>query len=157
MPLIPDCDGRRYCRACDCFLTVDKFDRAGPRRYYCAAHMKSLFRTRGVPELAAINLRKRLRRDLIALGGEATIRMTHAELMSLIARANKTPADYHELCMLPSDPMRPVTPANAFFATPTQRKFLIAMHRMEHDVSRYKQEVAGMTLGHGLGKEHPQP
>ena len=145
MAPIPDCDGRRYCRACDSFLPLDKFGQAGPRRYYCTAHMKSLFHTRGVPELAAINLRKRLRRDLIALVGEATIRMSHGELLALIAEANKSPGDYHELCMLPRDPMSPVTPANAFFATPIQRKFLLTLHRMQQDVGRYKQEVAGMA------------
>ena len=145
MTPIPDCDGRRYCRACDTFLPLDKFDQAGPRRYYCAAHMKSLFRTRGVPELAAINLRKRLRRDLVALVGEATIHMSHGELLSLIAQANKTPADYHDLCMLPRDPTSPVTPANVFLATPTERKFLLALHRMQQDVLHYKQEVAGMV------------
>ena len=143
MAPIPDCDGKRYCRACDAFLSLDKFE-GGPRRYYCAAHLKALFRTRGMPELAAINLRKRLRRDLIALAGKATISMTHADLMSLIAQANKTPANYHELCMLPRDPTCPVTPANVFFATPMQRRFLIALHRMQHNVSRYKEEVISM-------------
>ena len=145
MAPIPECNGRRYCCACNTFLPLNKFDQAGPRLYYCAAHMKSLFRTRGVPELAAINLRKRLRRDLVALVGEATIRMSYGELLSLIAQANKTPADYHNLCMLPRDPTSPVTPANVFFTTPMQRKFLLALHRMQRDVCRYKQEVAGMV------------
>ena len=83
-------------------------------------------------ELAAINLRKRLCRDLIALAGETTIRMTHADLMSLIVQVNKTPADYHDLCMLPGDLTCPVAPANVFFATPAQhgcRVMLVVINR----------------------------
>ena len=146
MPAVPDCDGKRYCRACKAFLPVDKFDKTGPRRYYCAFHMQSLFRRRGIKELAAINLRKRLRRDLVALFGEAVIRMTHAELMHLIAQANKTPSDYHEpelcQCMLPGQLGKaPITPENVFLATKEQRKFLVALYQMTGDVSEYKQGV----------------
>ena len=141
MPAVPDCDGKRYCRACKAFLPVDKFDKTGPRRYYCAFHMQSLFRRRGIKELAAINLRKRLRRDLIRYFGEAAIRMTHAELLLLIAQANKTPEDYHELCMLPCNLKAPITPENVFLATKEQRKFLVALYQMTGDVSEYKQGV----------------
>ena len=147
MPSVPDCDGKRFCRSCNAFLTLDKFEQKGPRRYYCAVHMRSLFRTRGVNELAAINLRKRLRRDLSVLvgPGEAAIRMTHAELLGLIAQTNKTPGDYHELCMLPLDPKSPVTATNAFLATKQQRKFLVALYQMKRDVGQYKQEVQSMS------------
>jgi hypothetical protein len=144
MPAVPDCDGKRYCRACKAFLPVDKFDKTGPRRYYCAFHMQSLFRRRGIKELAAINLRKRLRRDLVALFGEAVIRMTHAELMHLIAQANKTPSDYHELCMLPCNPEAPITPENVFLATREQRKFLVALYQMTNDVAEYTRGVQRM-------------
>lgn len=141
MGAVPDCDGKRFCRACNTFLPVDRFEKTGPRRYYCAFHIRSLFRKRGIKELAAINLRKRLRRDLIRVFGEAAIRMTHTELLLLIAQANKTPDDYHELCMLPCNPKAPITPENVFLATKEQRKFLVALYQMTEDVSEYKRGV----------------
>ena len=143
MPAVPDCDGKRYCRACEAFLPLEKFDKTGPRRYYCASHLQSLFRRRGIKELAVINLRKRLRRDLVALSGDsgAAIRMTHAELLNLIAQANKTPDDYHELCMLPCDPKAPITPENVFLATKEQHKFLVALYRMTGDITEYTRGV----------------
>ena len=125
---VPDCDGKRFCRACDNFLPVDRFEKTGPRRYYCAVHIRSLFCKRGIKELAVINLRKRLRRDLIGLFGEAVIQITQAELLSLISQANKTPDDYHQLCMLPCNPNAPITPKNVFLATKEQRKFLVALY-----------------------------
>ena len=141
MPAVPDCDGKRYCRACNAFLPVDKFEKSGPRCFYCAFHLRSLFRRRSIKQLAAINLRKRLRRDLIGLFGEAVIRLTHTELLHLIAQANKTPDDYHELCMLPCNPKAPITPENVFLATKEQRKFLVALYRMTGDITEYKQGV----------------
>ena len=80
--------------------------------------------------------------------GKAAIRMTHTELLGLIALANKTPGDYHELCMLPRDPKSPVTAANTFIATKTQRKFLVALYQMKHDVGQYKQEVQSLSGSH---------
>ena len=53
MHSVPDCDGKHFCSACKAFLTIDKFEQKGPRRYYCAVHLRSLFRTSGVNELAA--------------------------------------------------------------------------------------------------------
>ena len=143
---VPDCDGKRFCRACDAFLPVEKFERTGPRRYYCAVHIRSLFRKRGIKELAVINLRKRLRRDLIGLFGKAVIQISQAELLSLIAQAKKTPEDYHQLCMLPCDPQVPVTTDNVFLATKEQRKFLVALYQLTGDMSEYKR---GATCIHG--------
>ena len=70
---VPDCNGKQFCHACHTFLPVTKIEKTGPRRYYCAVHIWSLFRKRGIKELAVINLRKRLRRDLIGLFGKAVI------------------------------------------------------------------------------------
>ena len=114
---VPDCDGKRFCRACNEFLPVDRFEKTGPRRYYCAVHIRSLFRKRGIKELAVINLRKRLRRDLIGLFGKAVIQITQAELLSLIAQAKKTPDDYHQLCMLPCNPNAPINLSRALATT----------------------------------------
>ena len=141
MPTVPDCDGKRYCRACQSFLAVDKFEKTGPRRFYCAFHIRSLFRKRGVNELATINLCKCLRRDLIALSGKAVIHMTHEELLGLIDQAKKTPSDYHELCLLPYDPQSPVTPKNVLLASKEQRRFLVSLYQMTGDVCQYKQAV----------------
>ena len=143
---VPDCDGKRFCRACDTFLPVDRFEKTGPRRYYCAVHIRSLFRKRGIKELAVINLRKRLRRDLIGLFGKAVIHITQAELLSLIAQAKKTPDDYHQLCMLPCNPKAPITPGNVFLATKEQRRFLVVLYQMTGDMSEYKR---GVTCIHG--------
>ena len=143
---VPDCDGKRFCRACDTFLPVDRFEKTGPRRSYCAVHIRSLFRKRGIKELAVINLCKRLRRDLIGLFGKAVIHITQAELLSLIAQAKKTPDDYHQLCMHPCNPKAPITPGNVFLATKEQRRFLVALYQMTGDMSEYKR---GVTCIHG--------
>jgi hypothetical protein len=132
---VPDCDGKRFCSACDTFLPVDRFEKTGPRRYYCAVHIRSLFRKRGIKELAVINLRKRLRRDLIGLFGKAVIHITQAELLSLIAQAKKTPDDYHQLCMLPCNPNAPITPENVFLATKEQCKFFVVLYQMTGDMT----------------------
>ena len=47
--------------------------------------------------------------------------------------------------MLPLDPKSPVTATNAFLATKPQRKFLVALYEMKHDVGQYKQEVQSMS------------
>ena len=145
MPGVPDCDGKRYCRACNAFLPLEKFDKTGPRRFYCAFHIRSLFRRRGIKQLASINLRKRLRRDLIGLFGKGVIQITQSELLLLIAQANKTVDNYHELCMLPCNPHNPVTPANVFLATKEQRKFLVALYQLTGDISEYQRGVQIMS------------
>jgi hypothetical protein len=144
MPAVPDCNGKRYCRACEAFLPLDKFNKTGPRRYYCAFHIQSLFRKRGINKLAVINLRKRLRRDLIRLFGKTVIQMTHNDLLCIIAQANKTPSDYHELSVLPCNPQKPITPQNVFLATKEQRKYLVALYQLTGDISDYERGVRGM-------------
>ena len=44
---MPDCDGIRFCSACDTFLPVNRFEKTGQRRYYCAVHIRTLFCKRG--------------------------------------------------------------------------------------------------------------
>ena len=141
MTPVPDCDGKRFCRTCAAFLPVAQFDKTGPRRFYCTFHIRSLFKTRGVNERATINLRKRLRRDLIALSGKAVIHMTHEELLGLIKHAKKTPSDYHDLCLLPYDPEKPVTANNVLLASKEQRRFLVALYKMNQDACQYKEAV----------------
>ena len=141
MSPVPDYDGKRFCRACTTFLPVNRFDKTGPRRFYCTFHIRSLFKKRGANERATINLRKRLRRDLITLSGRAVIDMTHEELLSLITKAKKTPTDYHELCLLPRDPIDPVTSNNVVLASKDQRRFLVALYKMNQDACQYKEAV----------------
>lgn len=144
---VPDCDGKRYCRACKAFLSLEDFDKTGPKRFYCSPHMRTLFRTRGTKETAVVSLRQRLQRDLALLFRTDSLYMPQADLLDLVAQAGKTPEDYRGLCLLPVDPRVPVTAGNAFIATKEQRKYLTALYQMTGDAYEYVRGVATVRAG----------
>jgi hypothetical protein len=145
MPAIPDYDGKRFCRTCDNFMPLDKFDRTGPRRFYCSFHVRTIFRKRGIIQLASINLRKRLRRDITRLFNKKAIKLSQSQILTLLEQQKKTVEDYHEVCLLPRDPAEPVTPTNVFLATKEQRHFLIALYRMTGEPDAYQQSIKNMA------------
>ena len=145
MPAIPDHDGKRFCRTCNDFMPVEKFDKAGPRRFYCAFHIRTVFRKRGIMQLASINLRKRLRRDITSLFDKKAIKLSQSQILTLLEQQKKTVEDYHEVCLLPRDPAEPVTPVNVFLTTKKQRHFLIALYRMTGESDSYQQSIKNMA------------
>ena len=147
----PDCDGKRYCRACKTFVSLENFDKTGPKRFYCTSHMRTLFRARAPKEAAVVTLRQRLQRDLAVLFGGVPLYMPGVDLLDLIAQAGKDPEDYRGLCLLPVDPRVPVTVANACIVSKEQRKYLVALYRMTGNADEY---VRGVATVRASGAQH---
>jgi hypothetical protein len=144
-PAIPDHDGKRFCRICDDFIPVEKFDRTTPRRFYCTFHIRTVFRKRGIVQLASINLRKRLRRDITRLFKKKVIKLSQSQIQGLLEEHKKTVEDYHKLYLLPRNPEEPVTPANVFLATKQQHQFLLALYKMTGQTDDYQRSIKAMS------------
>ena len=144
-PLVPDQNGKRFCRTCNDFIPVEKFNKTGSRRFYCQYHVRTLFRKRGPLQLASINLRKRLRRDIKQLFGQKAIKLSQNQILALLEQNNKTLEDYHEVCLLPRVPAEPVTSANVFLATKEQHQFLLALYKMTGETSVYQRSIKTMV------------
>ena len=144
-PLIPDQDGKRFCRVCNDFMPLEKFDKTGARRFYCSYHIRTIFRKRGPVQLASINLRKRLRRDITRLFNKKAIKLSQSQIQVLLEDHKKTVGDYHKLYLLPKDPEEPVTPSNVFLATQQQHQFLLALYKMTGETSVYQRSIKTMV------------
>ena len=143
LPVIPDMDGRRFCRACEAMLPVELFP-AGARRYICRRHLWERVQLPSKLRLMA-NPRKKLRwilwkrcwMDAKAIFGQPRISLLQNDIERILAKklqrlpdaTEELPAELNKQSLMPADPARQLSRDNAVLVPSVVRKHLLKARR----------------------------
>ena len=143
LPVIPDMDGLRFCRACQALLPVELFP-AGARRYICRRHLWERVQLPSKLRLMA-NPRKKLRwilwkrcwMDAKAIFGQPRISLLQNDIERILAKklqrlpdaTEELPAELNKQSLMPADPARQLSRDNAVLVPSVVRKHLLKARR----------------------------
>ena len=140
LPIIPDMDNRRFCRACQAMLPVEFFP-TGTRRYICKRHLwervqlpsKKRMLTNPRKKLLWI-LWKRCWSDAKAIFGQPHITLLQKDIERILTEnlpntTEELPAELNNLSLMPTDPAHLLSCDNVVLVPSTVRKHLLKARR----------------------------
>ena len=147
LAVVPDLDGRRYCRVCQDFLPLTAFPR-GQRRFTCRAHLWQRIGKRAQQKLSDKPRKKLLARMWMQLWkdrrvfGQTVVALKQADINALLEAFLGGSADQPlgELTVLPRDPSVPVSNGNAVLVMKQARRELLAGYR-QHEAGTYQSKL----------------
>ena len=129
LPLVPDLNGRRYCKLCEATLPVAAFP-AGKRRYLCRQHLLDRHKRPARQQVRSDARRrqadleqKRCYHDAKRVFAQPRVALLLRDIRELLAAGCN-----HGVCLVPVDPTRPLARDNVkAVSTSTRAKLLRAM------------------------------
>jgi len=147
LAVVPDLDGRRYCRVCQDFLPLTAFPR-GQRRFTCQAHLWQRIGKRAQQKLSDKPRKKLLARMWMQLWkdqrvvGQTVVALKQADINTLLEAHLGSSSDKPKggLTVLPRDPSVPVSSGNTVLVMKQARRELLAGYR-QHEAGTYQSKL----------------
>jgi len=152
LAVVPDLDGRRYCRVCKDFLPLTAFPR-GQRRFTCRTHMWQRIGKRAQEKLSNKPRKKLLARMWMQLWkdrlvfGQTLVELRQADVNTLLeVFLGSAGADQPigKLAVLPRDPSVPLSNTNAVLAPKQARRELLVGYTQAAET--YQERLARVLL-----------
>jgi hypothetical protein len=152
---VPDQNGMRFCRVCNKFLPIGMFP-IGQRRYTCRPHIwkkigkKSKMRLHQKPEKKLLSqMWVQCYKDSRMLRVDIHMKQKDISMMLQGIQENERGG----LCVLPKDPLSPISPENSALVTKNNRRVMLSEWKKANKVLQAFQETGQVD---GVGSQEQE-